>query len=137
MITMCSLTAPWSAASCGPPPHPRECLTLDARVRLSRVSHADPRLRGDARGRDGGVREELAAGVTAPMFDDPDAIYFPEAEIMPSLAMAFMRMMFAHFVGKGEGGSPCPAGSSLSAQAARPSWAAIRSRISNKRSQSH
>jgi hypothetical protein len=27
---------------------------------------------------------------------DPDAIYFPEAEIMPSLAMAFMRMMFAH-----------------------------------------
>jgi len=42
-------------------------------------------------------------------------------------------------VGKGEGGSPCPAGSSLSAHlpAARPSWAAIRSRISNKRSQSH
>jgi hypothetical protein len=27
---------------------------------------------------------------------DPDAIYFPEAEIMPPLAMAFMRMMFAH-----------------------------------------
>jgi hypothetical protein len=27
---------------------------------------------------------------------DPDAIYFPEAEIMPSFAMAFMRMMFAH-----------------------------------------
>jgi hypothetical protein len=27
---------------------------------------------------------------------DHDAIYFPEAEIMPSLAMAFMRMMFAH-----------------------------------------
>jgi hypothetical protein len=27
---------------------------------------------------------------------DRDAIYFPEAEIMPSLAMAFMRMMFAH-----------------------------------------
>jgi hypothetical protein len=41
-------------------------------------------------------RQGRAAGVTAPMFDDPDAIYFPEAEIMPSLAMAFMRMMFAH-----------------------------------------
>jgi hypothetical protein len=27
---------------------------------------------------------------------DPDAIYFPEAEIIPSFAMAFMRMMFAH-----------------------------------------
>jgi hypothetical protein len=27
---------------------------------------------------------------------DSDKIYFPEAEIMPSFAMAFMRMMFAH-----------------------------------------
>jgi hypothetical protein len=27
---------------------------------------------------------------------DPNKIYFPEAESMPSLAMAFMRMMFAH-----------------------------------------
>ena len=26
-------------------------------------AHADARLRGDARGRDGGIREELAAGV--------------------------------------------------------------------------
>jgi hypothetical protein len=29
----------------------------------ARGSHADARLRGDARGRDGGVRRELAAGV--------------------------------------------------------------------------
>jgi hypothetical protein len=38
----------------------------------------------------------MTAGVTAAMSDDRDAIYFPEAEIIPSLAMAFMRMMFAH-----------------------------------------
>ena len=32
------------------------------RARHERGPHADARLRGDARGRDGGVREELAAG---------------------------------------------------------------------------
>jgi len=35
-----------------------------ARLRASRGSHADPRLRGNARGRDGSVRQELAAGMT-------------------------------------------------------------------------
>jgi hypothetical protein len=36
---------------------------VDAWLWLSRGSHADSRLRGDARGRDGGIREKLAAGV--------------------------------------------------------------------------
>jgi hypothetical protein len=35
-------------------------------VRLSRRSHADARVRGDPRGRDGRLREKLAAGVGAP-----------------------------------------------------------------------
>jgi hypothetical protein len=39
----------------------RESVNVDARLRVSRRSHADARLRGDARGRDGSVREELAA----------------------------------------------------------------------------
>jgi hypothetical protein len=39
------------------------------------------------RQRYGSIRNKLAAGVTAPMLDR-DAIYFPEAENMPSLAMA-------------------------------------------------
>src|SRR5262249_20555520 len=34
-------------------------LTVDAGVRTSRRPHADARLCGDARGRDGGVRQEL------------------------------------------------------------------------------
>ena len=38
-------------------------MDVDARVRLSRGPYADTRLRGDARGRDGSVRQELAAGV--------------------------------------------------------------------------
>ena len=38
-------------------------LDVDARLRAPRRPHADARLRGDARGRDGGVRKELAAGV--------------------------------------------------------------------------
>jgi hypothetical protein len=33
---------------------------------------------------------------------DPDAIYFPEADIIPSFAYAFMRMMFAHANFEGE-----------------------------------
>src|SRR5215510_1986084 len=49
---------PWSPAHHeGPPPRGRP------RLRATRRSHADAWLRGDARGRDGGVREELAAGV--------------------------------------------------------------------------
>jgi hypothetical protein len=32
---------------------------VDARIRLSRGPHADARLRSDARGGDGGVREKL------------------------------------------------------------------------------
>ena len=39
----------------------RYAMDVDAHFRLSRRPHADARLRGDARGRDGGVREELAA----------------------------------------------------------------------------
>jgi hypothetical protein len=39
---------------------------VDARLRPSRGSHADSRLRSSARGRDGGVCEELAAGGAAP-----------------------------------------------------------------------
>src|SRR5262245_51520309 len=41
----------------------RNTVDVDARLRAPRRSLADLRLRGDARGRDGGVREELAAGV--------------------------------------------------------------------------
>src|SRR5262245_29553961 len=37
-------------------------LDVDARLRISRGPHTDAR-RGDARGRDGGVRKTLAAGV--------------------------------------------------------------------------
>jgi len=36
---------------------------VGASFRAPRGPHAEARLRGDARGRDGGVREELAAGV--------------------------------------------------------------------------
>ena len=39
-------------------------VVLDARLRLSPRPQANPRLCGDARGRDGSVREELATGVT-------------------------------------------------------------------------
>jgi hypothetical protein len=39
----------------------RLALDVDARFR-ARGPHSDARLRGDARGRDGGVREKLAAG---------------------------------------------------------------------------
>jgi hypothetical protein len=39
-------------------------IDVDARLRPPRKPHADAQLRGDARGRDGGVREELAAGMT-------------------------------------------------------------------------
>src|SRR5215471_20306093 len=38
-------------------------MVVDARVRIPRGPHPDARLRGDARGRDGRVRQELAAGV--------------------------------------------------------------------------
>src|SRR5215831_16005765 len=49
---------PWSPAHHeGPPPRGRP------RLGATRRSHADAWLRGDARGRDGGVHEELTAGV--------------------------------------------------------------------------
>ena len=38
-------------------------MDVDARLRAPRGPHADARLRADARGRDGGVRQELAVGV--------------------------------------------------------------------------
>jgi len=38
-------------------------VAVDARLWPARAPLADARLRGDARSRDGGVREELAAGV--------------------------------------------------------------------------
>src|SRR5258708_39082544 len=38
-------------------------VVLDARLRLSPRPQANPRLCGDARGRHGSVREELAAGI--------------------------------------------------------------------------
>src|SRR5262252_11024923 len=41
----------------------RNAVDMDAGIRASRASHADAPLRGDARGGDGGVRQELAAGV--------------------------------------------------------------------------
>src|SRR6516164_11082153 len=64
-ISTCSLTALWSAHHEG-----RRCagghgMDVDARLRLPRGPHTNPRLRADARGRDGSIREELAAGVTA------------------------------------------------------------------------
>jgi len=37
-------------------------MAVDARLPLSRGPHANARLRTDARGRDGSIREELAAG---------------------------------------------------------------------------
>jgi hypothetical protein len=69
-------------------------------ARLLRVWHSHRPASGiitDARGGDGGVRQELAKGITRDTdMPDPHAIYFPEAESIPSLALAFMRMMFAH-----------------------------------------
>src|SRR5262249_38113469 len=41
----------------------RDAADVDARLRTPRRPHADARLPANARGRDGGVREELAAGV--------------------------------------------------------------------------
>ena len=38
-------------------------MDVEARVRIPRGPHTDARLRRDARGHDGGVRQELAAGV--------------------------------------------------------------------------
>jgi len=38
-------------------------MAVDAGLRLPRRSHTNAQLRADARGCDGGVREELAAGV--------------------------------------------------------------------------
>src|SRR5262249_34696618 len=43
----------------------RRAMAVDARFRPPRGPHAYPRLRDDARGSDGGVRQELGAGVTA------------------------------------------------------------------------
>src|SRR5262249_38443544 len=43
----------------------RHVMDVDARVRIPRGPHTDARLRADARGRDGGVRQELAAAVSA------------------------------------------------------------------------
>jgi hypothetical protein len=44
---------------------------VDAYLSAITRTHADARLRADARGRDGGVRQELAAGV-APMTNHDD-----------------------------------------------------------------
>jgi hypothetical protein len=41
----------------------RNAVDVDARLRAPRRSHADARLRRDARGCDGGVRQELAEGI--------------------------------------------------------------------------
>jgi hypothetical protein len=40
----------------------RESVAVHPRLRVTRRSHADARLRGDARGRDGRVRKKLALG---------------------------------------------------------------------------
>jgi hypothetical protein len=40
-------------------------MDVDARLRPPRVPHDDPRLRGNTRSGDGGVREKLAAGIRA------------------------------------------------------------------------
>jgi hypothetical protein len=62
---MCLPTARWShlqrrrLAS-------RHTVDMDASPRLPRGSHPDARLRGDARGCDGGIREELATGIALP-----------------------------------------------------------------------
>ena len=42
-------------------------MDVDARLRAPRGPHADARLRGDARGCHGSVREELAAGASSKM----------------------------------------------------------------------
>jgi hypothetical protein len=39
---------------------------LAGRLKMGDASNDDTRLRGDPRGRDGGVRKELAAAVNAP-----------------------------------------------------------------------
>src|SRR5262249_5435062 len=43
----------------------RESVAVDPRLRATRRSHVDARLRADARGCDGGFRQELAAAVAA------------------------------------------------------------------------
>src|SRR5262249_27019750 len=62
----------WSPAHHeGPPPRQSGVRGLDPRLRPPRRSHAHLRLRADARGCDGSVRQELAAGV-APMTNHDD-----------------------------------------------------------------
>src|SRR5215813_6090887 len=54
---------PWSPAHHeGPPPRRSGVRGGRPRLRATRRSHAEARLRADARGRDGGIREELAVG---------------------------------------------------------------------------
>src|SRR5262249_872859 len=47
----------------GPRPRGRPAMAVDARLRPPRGPHADLRLRGDAGGCEGGVGQELAAGI--------------------------------------------------------------------------
>src|SRR6516162_409732 len=68
---------PWSPAHHeGPPPRRSGVRGGRPRLRATRRSHADAWLRGDARGRDGGVREELVAGAAlrseSPLSGKPD-----------------------------------------------------------------
>src|SRR5262249_27432374 len=44
----------------------RPAMAVDARLRPPRRPHANPRLRGDARGCDGSIRQELATGIGPP-----------------------------------------------------------------------
>jgi hypothetical protein len=50
---------------------------VDADVRPPRRSHADGRLRADARGSNGGIHEELAAGVGAMTNHDEEPAPLP------------------------------------------------------------
>src|SRR5215472_4200668 len=89
---------PWSPVHHeGPPPRGRP------RLRATRRSHADARLRRDARGRDGGVREELVAGAvlrSGSPFSGANRKTFADSELLgyflrngPPAAMGFQSGM--------------------------------------------
>jgi hypothetical protein len=63
---------------------------VDARLWPARGPHTDARLRGDARGRNGGFREELAEGVT----HKPPSHGYPES--WPHLGFGIIDTWLAH-----------------------------------------
>jgi hypothetical protein len=69
-----------------PPHHASRCLAgrcavaVDDGLRVPRRPHPNARLRADARGRDGGIRQELAAGIDACRAERPRRSHPPKTQ---------------------------------------------------------